>query len=743
MRSSIGHLHVRYRGIGSLGAAGVPRVRSILEGEFLEELESCLERALHDDRFVYVVRRVRCELTIGGLTRVETARRAAERVTQAIITTILDGTSSDVIRFASEGAYLSRFVTDLLRGDAGGQWYYRPLRRFESMPVSDAIVRIVREHPDSAPELLAHLHAAGVVSDLVERIGPRGLASLLEPIAEAPGCPTSARPIFAAVIPMYEAVAPRRSTGEYEAVFDTWTLAHGEAIDWQSRASLTDAAASMLTALLACVDVRPALDASLLEAALSQADWLDAYVLRELLSRLAGPGRDGVERVLTVLGRVGIVDRGLATERLITSLVAEGQTQPAGIIQSLRRRGLVDSVAADLTANRLIDAGVDPEEMAVWATVLGDQRFPGSGTPRRPTPEMDQLLADLRVVIRGERLVFRGAAGDHVRLYAALVHRKPQWMQRSALVASTIEWIASAPAQALTQAGREIAQALNGADSRSASTAREVETASAGIFLLLRAVADTRLAHLAQSLRYPAGGHPFASLLTSLAVHWSVPGDPAPFLLVVNAPPLDEIRAEWAAMPPADHTSFQAALLRLLSTQRLMGAAALRVQVVGEGEDSVVLGGCDLPGLWSFASRPQNRTIEAIVSDWVERWEAATGVRPEVVYEGTTETTAAAWSALAEAGVGVADADVSLTSIAHSVVRLWARWLRQFAGSGAPYLLHQFIRRRGFVAVAGDEIVVQLERKPLDVVLEMAGYCLDLDPIPGVFDRRVRFRWLS
>ena len=130
MRSSIGRLHVSYRGLGTLGVTGVPRIRSIIQDEMPAELETCLDRALQDDRSVFVVRRVRCELTVGGMTRAEIARRAATRFAQSIARAIFDGESDNVIRFDSEGAYLARFVTDLLHGAAWGQWYYRPLRRF-------------------------------------------------------------------------------------------------------------------------------------------------------------------------------------------------------------------------------------------------------------------------------------------------------------------------------------------------------------------------------------------------------------------------------------------------------------------------------------------------------------------------------------------------------------------------------------------------------------------------------------
>lgn len=80
-----------------------------------------------------------------------------------------------------------------------------------------------------------------------------------------------------------------------------------------------------------------------------------------------------------------------------------------------------------------------------------------------------------------------------------------------------------------------------------------------------------------------------------------------------------------------------------------------------------------------------------------------------------------------------------LDRTADTALRVWARWLRGFDRSSSPFLLDRFVRRPGGLVV-GDEVVrVLLPRRPLDVVLEMSGYLLPLEPLPGTPGRRIEF----
>lgn len=83
--------------------------------------------------------------------------------------------------------------------------------------------------------------------------------------------------------------------------------------------------------------------------------------------------------------------------------------------------------------------------------------------------------------------------------------------------------------------------------------------------------------------------------------------------------------------------------------------------------------------------------------------------------------------------------DETTTTLTRLLLRMWARWLRGFADSSDDFLLDNFIRRRGRIYAGKDVILVELEQRPLDVVMEMAGYLADLERIPWLPDKRIKF----
>jgi hypothetical protein len=90
--------------------------------------------------------------------------------------------------------------------------------------------------------------------------------------------------------------------------------------------------------------------------------------------------------------------------------------------------------------------------------------------------------------------------------------------------------------------------------------------------------------------------------------------------------------------------------------------------------------------------------------------------------------------------LGIADHDLVVELAAATLLRLWARWLPGFSEASVPYLLEQFVRRPGSVRLDGDGLLVELEPRPLDVVLELAGYTSPLS-VGSPFDgRQVTFR---
>ena len=78
-------------------------------------------------------------------------------------------------------------------------------------------------------------------------------------------------------------------------------------------------------------------------------------------------------------------------------------------------------------------------------------------------------------------------------------------------------------------------------------------------------------------------------------------------------------------------------------------------------------------------------------------------------------------------------------SIATNLVRLWAHWLPRVGQASVPWLLRQFLLRRGRLRIDDSAIVVALAPAGLDVVLEMAGYLRPIAAVPWLGDRRIVF----
>src|SRR5690606_24882890 len=83
---------------------------------------------------------------------------------------------------------------------------------------------------------------------------------------------------------------------------------------------------------------------------------------------------------------------------------------------------------------------------------------------------------------------------------------------------------------------------------------------------------------------------------------------------------------------------------------------------------------------------------------------------------------ASAMVALDSGQLGLPQTDLSIALLSVALLRVWARWLNRFAASSVPYLLDNFIRRAGRISMTDQIIRVEMESRPLDIVLEMAGY---------------------
>jgi hypothetical protein len=339
---------------------------------------------------------------------------------------------------------------------------------------------------------------------------------------------------------------------------------------------------------------------------------------------------------------------------------------------------------------------------------------------------------------------------------------------------------------ALGEAGVQFLETLAATGHSMAPATQPIETRCAGVFLLLRAVLDVRLPLLAEGMTYPPKDRlsSLGALLATLGLRWagaeavSAGKLDAGLALLAGAPlTLAELQGIWNAVPPAGHDRFQAALLRVLIGQRVVAPATLHLYRLTLDADGNALVVGDASGrVWPLGRVFETEAaIPAILADWLTTWTQTAGSDPvQIVADATLEpwlpplaeatelllaeensitdaealgahqqgreALQTALQALTPTALGIPQADLSLALTALLLLRVWARWLRGFATASAPYLLDNLIRRAGTRTVDANSLLVELAPAPLDVVLEIAGYTAELDKLPWLGQRRVKFR---
>ncbi len=181
------------------------------------------------------------------------------------------------------------------------------------------------------------------------------------------------------------------------------------------------------------------------------------------------------------------------------------------------------------------------------------------------------------------------------------------------------------------------------------------------------------------------------------------------------------------------------------------------------------MAGDETATLWPLGRIVDVSGVPNVVAEWLDAWATASGHQPDaLIIDDTLAPVTSAWrqvvvgsqatddvaaahvagrnqllaalAALDAGQLGFPQADLTIALTAISLLRLWARWLRHFADSSVPYLLTNFIRRPGHISIYQNSLLVELEHRPLDMVIDMAGYLVELEAVSWLEPRRVRFR---
>jgi hypothetical protein len=694
----VGRLHSRYQFYGtSSDLSAAARLNGLLKTQVLEEYEKTLERQLEGDEAIYVVQRVKPRLTLrleNGLVDQHQVQYWGRQMAQAVIRQILYG--DGVVRFEDQSDYLAHFVVDVLKGRAWDSRLYGPFQRLRYMPPAQAARAALLENTPALHKALGRLHHLGMLGEVLAALAKTDLGEL-----------------WAIFVPPAVGDDERSATGENP------TSSPRQVFLEQAR-PFCAAAFSLAGRLEMWARPKPRLEswAMTISGVWRPPDWRDPHALALAL-------RD----VLRLLAEQGYLRRPNSPELAGNALEGLDWIDLETFRQAFR--DLLESPA-----------------------FVRNAPMPGMSRAGL-TPRQQKLLEDLLDVLDGARLDVRwpGVPENGLRLLGALADAHPEWAgdplaarfaglllaawdflaglscdQQAGVLAAlrqgglpAVERILPSlvaeqarthlqPVIALGDGAARILAALSrvgyaGAALPAVEDGAWIEAESLGAAMLLRAVLDTRLPALLARSGYPDPSLPLETrlpaVILALLLFWSGTGD---LLTPPEGPESDRpvppallmLAGAWDQDVPI-HT--QAGLLAVWQASGLPAGRQATISFLGD-----VAGQVDGLGLAGAVQE-----ISGFVEEYTSREE----------------------SPPAPALVGL---------LGGLLLRLWARWLRNFSGSSPEYLRANWLDRPGQVSIDARSVRVELEARPLDVVLEMAGYLAPLERLPWLAGRTVTFR---
>jgi hypothetical protein len=640
VESRIRHLH--YRVLAAPGARVPPGLERVARERVGEALGEALDAALGEDPGVYVLRRVRADISVDvGASPPDRliAREWAHRLAAAITRSIAEEGDDEVVRFADEAEFIARFAADLADGVAWERWYYGAFAELRPLGNRSALRTLVLDHRRQLPAILAWLTRHGSLERVLAALDPGTLASLERRLPDS----DLVRPLVVAALRIADALKFTVGHAAPDEILDRYLAAATVAPTWRDRGSLAQAVLDAFRYLLREGDLAPLgprraqQAAARLEPLLGELDWLDVNRLRTGLQELLAVGA-----APPALARRGA--RSGAAFALVDELAATAAAgpiafdvrDPAGAANALRLRAAL--------AARSPAAAARPEVAETIAAVLAAvERL----ARHRAAPEVWALIAAGDAVAAFRRYAGMGGSREDVELLA----------EAEPLVRS----FAPSSPTALTVAG-----------------AQWIDSACAGALLPVRGALDLRLPALAAAAEDVP---PFPELLLALALRWA---------------------GEGALGQRAD-----AGLAAALGFAEPPTAEALA-------------------GGWAGCTRTTQRRLRADVLRGLE----ARGLRQSVGKEQL--------ACVQHSTLGDPQTDRTVGIVAVAVLLAWTGWLRGFGESSPAFVLDQFVRRPGAISLSEGCAAVELERRPLDLVLEMAGYLGELDA-GAVLPRRISF----
>lgn len=578
MDQRIGSLHVRYRVRGgSIDAALTPGFDRAIQSGFAEAVAARFDAMLGNDPSVIVVRELKTSVAFNGrdamLDSGVVELMCASSVDALGMLLSRDPSSDSLVRFADEAEFVGAFIVDVAEGGAWEHWYYGAFHRYRRADARETILAVLADPGADVARVLGWLSRHGKMDVVLALIGAREAMALfdarrsrdaseayagMEILAQAAwtlltalGCDDVHRPRagtiarFLATRPASPRWTDRRALTAWVLALIRFALAAGEDNPLRNANALPDA-------------VRDVLAGSL--------DWLDGEWLAEELSRTLARGAmetPAVERA---------ADRDLLTAR---------QGEVLATIAARLREGTL-----------LIPARAGATEICIRLVAAACEALPsGKG--------LDDTLA--RAI---EENAF--AAASAIPLATGIDGLPRSESDAAHEAASTHDGRSRSPSQALRRFGSAAGELLLalGATQAAASEPPHL-TLYGGLFLLLRALIDTRLPALAKKAELP-----LAPILGAIAVK-----------MFDIRTPFDAVTSVWVGADSPDYAELDCTSASVQAVADELQGVLVAQRVLDEGDaDRIVEADAGRFDTILPCSRATDAAISRIASLLLHAW---------------------------------------------------------------------------------------------------------------------------
>lgn len=659
MVTRVGHVHIRYRvrNGSSSAALAVPVLTRVARERLHKVCDQYFSETFEQDPTVYVIRNVTTRVAVVA-SSINLESQLAERWGQRLCASVVRAVAArnddgNLVRFENQAEFVAQFLSDLSKETAWEKWYYGAFRTYRQFSKRDAVVAICRDNQEWVWDIMCRLRRLRRFEPILLLLGHDGQHDLWQLCGGRDRQEPSTdqfRLFVRTACALLDAMTWWKGTSPpEEALLEAYVRTQPPVPQWSTAETLADAVADVVRWLVRQDVVRANIimdteeRALMIREASAHCEWLDG------------------ERLVHMVGEIVEFTALASSSKSLMQRPPNLTPAQSALLQQLI--GLL----------RAGECRIDVDHSATYGNLL---RVVAALLERGSSVSRELVVGFVESVFAVCKAV--GASGRVQDVMSQLRRGQTQALLNAESVQDreALERHLSRVMHAGASAWAVVEELVTQSEPHPGTGGMTITSRCAGLFILIRAVQDIRLASVLKDCGFQriqpvllGLAHRFAGVESVAEGTW----DPGVLL--------------WAGVEGSDPSDvFEE--LSALDLDRFDQALKNQVEAQGLSHDD------DEP----------------------------IGISPE-----------------SDAVTGSEALDKLLDQAAGWTLRAWARWLPGLSGSSAPYLLRHFIRRPGTITLGNSCLHVWLEPAGLDEILRMAGYLKEAPAVSWLGNRTVRF----